>query len=676
VLRGLNGTIFAYGQTGTGKTHTMGLLDLGNPGDADRGIVPRALQRVFTDSSGDAAPVRRRRVTMSFLQIYCEQIYDLLAPEPPPALVRESEAFRATPRKAQDECLQVREHPGCGFYVQGLREYVVHDIHEAEALVAFGLRHRALAPTLMNATSSRSHTVLTATVDFDLDDDDSTSRSDAPSESTSLKAGHNSVHINLKGAKLLLVDLAGSERVRRTESQGKRLAEARAINASLAALGNVIAALADAGPGKHVPFRDSKLTRLLQDSLGGECRTALIATLGPSRGSVNESASTLAFADRCATVRIALQPLKPMPRSLGDLVAEVSDLRRKLALQEADARAAAARHAAYVSGLSLHNWDDAFCNGDISQDGNIFLDSARRVHASASALDAFSAAFKAGGLADAAAAWEAALEQLQGARDASPAANGLRAAVDALDAAVRIAVEAVVGGLPAESPSDVESWSHVLEHLVATNAKLRQQLKHAHKLHPDARVQPTPWRNERRAVEAILALDGTTDVFSADALSRSADDGAADDRAPDARHLARRPTALQQLTAQQQPAARRAGTDAHEDARPLSTDGDGQAASGRSAAPSDDDEYDALDEVDGCVDGPAADDFSKYSQLEESRAAVDDFSEYSQLDNPARAPPLAKLLRDARHARPPPPPRRDPGPERVEDDMFSYVDTL
>eukprot|EP00605_Chrysophyceae_sp_TOSAG23-4_P003023 GSChrysophyteH1.ASY1.ANO1.3328.1 assembled CDS len=212
VLKGFNGTIFAYGQTGTGKTYTMA------------GIIPRALAQLF-------------------LQLYRETIQDLLAP--------------AT-ASSNEENLQIREDPRRGFYVEGLQEFIVRDYQEAEALVNLGLENRAIAPTLMNSTSSRSHT-------------------------------------------LLLVDLAGSERVRRTVSRGTRLNEARSINSSLSALGNVIAALAE-GKQQHIPYRDSKLTRLLQDSLGGTASTALVATVGPSSINYGETLSTLLFAARCMAV--------------------------------------------------------------------------------------------------------------------------------------------------------------------------------------------------------------------------------------------------------------------------------------------------------------------------------------------------------------------------------------
>jgi hypothetical protein len=240
VLRGFNGTIFAYGQTGTGKTYTMGILD--RVRDQNAGIIPRSLGHIFGHMKQNAHLDIQFTVSMSFLQIYLETIQDLLVP---------------SNSKHWEENLPVRENPGKGFFVEGLHEYVVRSYNEAEALLNLGLENRALAPTLMNTTSSRSHTVLTVVVEQRGKNGDA-----AADGANGGRAAGLSYSRTLRG-KLLLVDLAGSERVRRTTSKGARLSEAKSINTSLSALGNVIAALAD-HKVSHVPFRDSKLTRLLQ----------------------------------------------------------------------------------------------------------------------------------------------------------------------------------------------------------------------------------------------------------------------------------------------------------------------------------------------------------------------------------------------------------------------------
>eukprot|EP01039_Chlorochromonas_danica_P008606 gene8606-9484_t len=237
VLRGCNGTIFAYGQTGTGKTYTMGILDFVNNEHA--GLIPRAIQQIFD---------------------YVEE----------------------QQQQQQEEEVEITIR---------LTEYVVRNYRESEALINLGLENRAIAPTLMNSTSSRSHTILTVHIEQKLPADPNNPQS----------------YARTLRSKLLMVDLAGSERVRRTISQGTRLHEAKSINSSLSALGNVIAALASTTPG-HVPYRDSKLTRLLQDSLGGHAATALIATIGPAAVNYGETLSTLLFAQRCMAVKISPQP--------------------------------------------------------------------------------------------------------------------------------------------------------------------------------------------------------------------------------------------------------------------------------------------------------------------------------------------------------------------------------
>ena len=307
VLNGYNGTVFAYGQTGTGKTYTMGILEQVNESEVivqERdGIIPRAMQQMFAhkESKREAGEFD---VSLSFIQIYCETIQDLLAPQQQYGynndvndsstkvnvnVTNSTDTTTTTNNNHNNNNnnsididytnLPIREDKRKGFYIQHLHEFEVGSYSEASALVNLGLENRIMAPTLMNTTSSRSHTVLTLHV-----------RQFLPEQNRRMKS------------KLLLVDLAGSERIKRTISQDLRLKEAQSINSSLAALGNVIAALAK-NSSKHVPFRDSKLTRLLQDSLGGSASTALIATVGPAPINEAESLSTLQFASRCMQVK-------------------------------------------------------------------------------------------------------------------------------------------------------------------------------------------------------------------------------------------------------------------------------------------------------------------------------------------------------------------------------------
>jgi len=290
VIRGFNGTIFAYGQTGTGKTYTMGILDFVKNKHA--GIIPRSLSQIFEWVAANKQSISFT-VTLSFLQLYRDTIHDLLSPP-----------SSSMPQGA--EVLHVREDPVRGFYVDGLKEYIVRNYSEAEALVNLGLENRAIAPTLMNTTSSRSHTILTINIeqrgDASLDADDSPSVSTENTSTLGRDTGGFGKFSRTTRSKLLMVDLAGSERVRRTLSKGTRLSEAKTINSSLSALGNVIAALADPN-APHIPYRVSKLTRLLQDSLGGTASTAMIATIGPAAVNYNETLSTLQFASRCMAVK-------------------------------------------------------------------------------------------------------------------------------------------------------------------------------------------------------------------------------------------------------------------------------------------------------------------------------------------------------------------------------------
>lgn len=244
VLDGYNGTVFAYGQTGCGKSHTM------------RGFIDRSIEHLFEATSTSSSETRYLAI-LSYLEIYNERLRDLL---------------RDT---GNENGLQLKEDPSRGTYVSGgLREVTVKDALECAKLVDEGDKRRVAAATKMNAASSRSHAVLTLSLEaLAIDEDD--------------KRGGA-----VRRGRLHLVDLAGSERQGRTGATGDRLKEAASINLSLSALGNVISALA-AGNGRHVPYRDSKLTRLLRDSLGGNARTLMVACVSPCDLDADETLSTL-----------------------------------------------------------------------------------------------------------------------------------------------------------------------------------------------------------------------------------------------------------------------------------------------------------------------------------------------------------------------------------------------
>ncbi|XP_053706202.1 kinesin-like protein KIF3B [Synchiropus splendidus] len=258
VLLGFNGTIFAYGQTGTGKTYTME----GVRNDPERrGVIPNSFEHIFTHIS--RSQNQQYLVRASYLEIYQEEIRDLLS-------------------KDQSCRLELREKPDTGVYVKDLSSFVTKSVREIEHVMNVGNQNRSVGATNMNEHSSRSHAIFVITVEC----------------SELGMDGENHIRVG----KLNLVDLAGSERQTKTGAQGERLKEATKINLSLSALGNVISALAD-GRSSHIPYRDSKLTRLLQDSLGGNARTVMVANIGPASYNVEETITTLRYSNRAKNIK-------------------------------------------------------------------------------------------------------------------------------------------------------------------------------------------------------------------------------------------------------------------------------------------------------------------------------------------------------------------------------------
>uniref|UniRef100_A0A3Q0RFC4 Kinesin-like protein n=1 Tax=Amphilophus citrinellus TaxID=61819 RepID=A0A3Q0RFC4_AMPCI len=258
VLLGFNGTIFAYGQTGTGKTYTME----GVRNDLEkRGVIPNSFEHIFTHIS--RSQNQQYLVRASYLEIYQEEIRDLLSQD-------------------QLRRLELRERPDTGVYVKDLSSFVTKSVKEIEHVMNVGNKNRSVGATNMNEHSSRSHAIFVITV-----------------ECSELGVdGENHIRVG----KLNLVDLAGSERQTKTGAQGERLKEATKINLSLSALGNVISALVD-GRSSHIPYRDSKLTRLLQDSLGGNARTVMVANIGPASYNVEETLTTLRYSNRAKNIK-------------------------------------------------------------------------------------------------------------------------------------------------------------------------------------------------------------------------------------------------------------------------------------------------------------------------------------------------------------------------------------
>ena len=265
VLEGYNATLLAYGQTGTGKTYTMEGFKY-NSTDPQRGIVPRASEEIFKFIESSQSANATFMVRASYLQIYNEYISDLLKPD--------------------RGILQIREEKRRGVFVEGLSEWAVRSPADICSLMQKGETTRATASTKMNDVSSRSHAVFIIIVEHMI-----------------VGEGDFQEGQEITVGKLNLVDLAGSERVRVTGATGKRLEESKKINQSLSALGNVIAALTDTKPRTHIPYRDSKLTRLLEDSLGGNCKTTMMAMISPAEDAFGESLSSIKFANRAKNIR-------------------------------------------------------------------------------------------------------------------------------------------------------------------------------------------------------------------------------------------------------------------------------------------------------------------------------------------------------------------------------------
>ncbi|XP_047442586.1 kinesin-like protein KIF1A isoform X4 [Mugil cephalus] len=299
-FEGYNVCIFAYGQTGAGKSYTMmGKQDVKD----QQGIIPLLCEDLFTKISDNTDNSMSYSVEVSYMEIYCERVRDLLNPK----------------NKGN---LRVREHPLMGPYVEDLSKLAVTSYNDIQDLMDSGNKARTVAATNMNETSSRSHAVFNIIF--------TQKRLDAETDNTSEKV-----------SKISLVDLAGSERADSTGAKGTRLKEGANINKSLTTLGKVISALAevDSGPNKNkkkkkvesfIPYRDSVLTWLLRENLGGNSRTAMVAALSPADINYDETLSTLRYADRAKQIRcnavINEDPNNRLVRELKEEVSRLKDL--------------------------------------------------------------------------------------------------------------------------------------------------------------------------------------------------------------------------------------------------------------------------------------------------------------------------------------------------------------
>uniref|UniRef100_A0A915PIJ9 Uncharacterized protein n=1 Tax=Setaria digitata TaxID=48799 RepID=A0A915PIJ9_9BILA len=289
IFDGYNCTILAYGQTGSGKTYTMGTEETIAVSSEERGIISRLVDGIFKQINTSD----RYRVTASMLEIYEEKVIDLLC--------------------VSRESLHIRESKGVVF-VQGLSEHPVNCLEDALKLLQKGCQLRSRGETAMNDKSSRSHAIFTLCVE-----------------------GNKSEESTMFKSKLHLVDLAGSERLKKTQAEGERMREGIKINEGLLALGNVIASLTDQNTsGRHIPYRVAKITRLLQDSLGGNSYTVMIACVSPADTNADETLSTLRYADRAKRIKnkpmVNIDPNTALIQGLRD---ELASVRHELAILRA-----------------------------------------------------------------------------------------------------------------------------------------------------------------------------------------------------------------------------------------------------------------------------------------------------------------------------------------------------
>ncbi|KAJ7976146.1 Kinesin-like protein [Quillaja saponaria] len=304
VLEGFNCTIFAYGQTGTGKTYTMeGECKRSKSGPNGElppgaGVIPRAVKQIFDTLESQNAEYS---VKVTFLELYNEEITDLLAPE---------EISRVNLEEKQRKQLPLMEDGKGGVLVRGLEEEIVASANEIFTLLERGSSKRRTAETLLNKQSSRSHSLFSITIHI----------KEATPEGEEL----------IKCGKLNLVDLAGSENISRSGAREGRAREAGEINKSLLTLGRVINALVE--HLGHIPYRDSKLTRLLRDSLGGRTKTCIIATVSPAVHCLEETLSTLDYAHRAKNIKNKPEVNQKMMKStlIKDLYGEIERLKAEV----------------------------------------------------------------------------------------------------------------------------------------------------------------------------------------------------------------------------------------------------------------------------------------------------------------------------------------------------------
>lgn len=291
-ITGFNCAIFAYGQTGSGKTHTMMGYDSHSEG---AGVIPR-LVRALLEQVNELRQQNEMngydsKIDVSYYEIYNEKVHDLLS-------------------NSTEVGCRVREHPDLGAYVEDLTRIEINNYKDVDVVLQRGHKHRAVASTLLNSTSSRSHAVFNVYLAQTLSStSEGHSGGSVASDDSSVSSRQARISKNSSSAaiqrqsKVCLVDLAGSERASATGVSGERLTEANSINKSLSALGDVIQALSSkSNKSLHVPYRNSVLTWLLKDSIGGNSKSVMLATVSPTDAAYFESMSTLRYVERAKLI--------------------------------------------------------------------------------------------------------------------------------------------------------------------------------------------------------------------------------------------------------------------------------------------------------------------------------------------------------------------------------------
>jgi len=568
VLRGYHGALLTYGQTGSGKTFTMG--EAARIGSLDEGMAHRSVRHLFSAIAADGE--HSYEVSMQYVQVYCEKIYDLLgekprAPEPNGNCatafgtpIKRATSARVpfgdhgsaqrganTPIKGdakdappEDTSLSLREDKKNGVFVQGATTRSVSSTEEALALMERASAYLVFASTELNQHSSRSHSLCTLLVKR-------TERVSSAVEAVR-QAWHGAAATRgategigqspVLHAKMVLVDLAGSEDVGRSRVKGQGLAEAQKINTSLLALGNVIDALTHSemelrggkkigGATTHVPFRSSVLTRLLSDSIGGNCRTALICCCSPAAADLSETLSTLRFGSRAKLVRYeamvnACMPSKSLAEArLQDLQAKLKTTSTTLSLWHARHGRSASRGLLLGLKLKILKRKLAVENDKVTAVAEALVAAeVRRVHALAelqAAADADKAAAVAAAIAAAEADKAAAVAAAIAAAQADKAA-AVAAAIAAAEADKAAAVAAAIAAAEADKAAAVVAAVEAAERAAQTIA--------AEKLAVEKAAFEANLEALTRAAEEKLTVEKAAFEAKLEALARASEEQA------------------------------------------------------------------------------------------------------------------------------------------------------